>query len=308
MLLILTGPSCSGKSTIANELKAHYSYQELKSHTTRARRGTVDDEYYFVGIEEFNNQTYVERVEYAGNNYGLSTEEIQKAVDDPKGKYLVILESNGAEQVWAAYWKQIDIIKMYVECPDSSLERRLLYRGIDVEARRSRWEEDRKLSYLAHFEVLNEDFKLARAVSDTLRYVDFWFSPANTAIAACDGGCQLEKGCWAYVLDDIVIGKCLPAASTTNNVAEYMGLIALLEAINSKPHCWRREIIILMDSQLVVSQVTGKYKVKKDHLKPLHARVIALLDSLKFRVTLQWVPRENEWIKMVDKETKSLLS
>ena len=307
MLLILTGPSCSGKSTIANELKAHYSYIELKSHTTRQRRSTVDEDYYFVSHEEFMSKDYVERVEYAGNSYGLSLEEMQKTIANPSQNYLVIVESKGAEQIWTKYWKSIDIIKVFIDCKDDALERRLTERGIDIEARRIQWPADRSRKNNAHFEIRNEDYDLAGAVDSVLAAVTFWFSPANSAIAACDGGCQLESGCWAYVLEDIVHGECMPGC-TTNNIAEYTGLIALLANLATKPHFWRRDVTILMDSQLVVSQVLGKYKVKKDHLKPFHARVLELIAGLKFKVDLQWVPRENDWIKMVDKETKRLLS
>lgn len=55
---------------------------------------------------------------------------------------------------------------------------------------------------------------------------------------------------------------------TTNNVAEYQGLIRGLEAaIQLKPD----KLEILADSQLMVRQVLGQYKVKAPHLKPLVA-------------------------------------
>jgi ribonuclease HI len=60
---------------------------------------------------------------------------------------------------------------------------------------------------------------------------------------------------------------------TTNNVAEYMALAAAL--------LWARELGIEelelhSDSELVVKQLTGVYKVKAPHLLPLFTRVLAL--------------------------------
>ena len=61
---------------------------------------------------------------------------------------------------------------------------------------------------------------------------------------------------------------------STNNVAEYYGLIeglqrALKEGIKS--------IEIFADSQLVVKQIKGEYKVKAPHLKPLYSKATELL-------------------------------
>jgi ribonuclease HI len=63
----------------------------------------------------------------------------------------------------------------------------------------------------------------------------------------------------------------------TNNVAEYQGLIRGLElAAQLKP----REIVIHSDSQLMVKQITGEYRVKDAKLKALYERAQSLL--LKF--------------------------
>ncbi len=53
----------------------------------------------------------------------------------------------------------------------------------------------------------------------------------------------------------------------TNNEAEYLGLIGALDWINSKAK--EAEIEIYSDSQLLVRQMQGKYKVKADNLKKL---------------------------------------
>ena len=75
---------------------------------------------------------------------------------------------------------------------------------------------------------------------------------------------------------------------TTNNVAEYRGLIAALEAAAS---LGARSLEVFSDSELMVRQMTGRYKVKNERLKPLFARAQALAASLS-RFRIAHVPRE----------------
>lgn len=76
--------------------------------------------------------------------------------------------------------------------------------------------------------------------------------------------------------------------NTTNNVAEYTALVrGLQEAIRLGAISVR----IFADSELLVRQVTGAYKVKAAHLRPLYEAAVGLLS--KFRdATIVHVPRE----------------
>ena len=60
----------------------------------------------------------------------------------------------------------------------------------------------------------------------------------------------------------------------TNNAAEYHGLIRALEAAD---RIGANRLDIRSDSQLMVRQVTGQYRVKSDGLRPLYERVKRLL-------------------------------
>jgi ribonuclease HI len=74
---------------------------------------------------------------------------------------------------------------------------------------------------------------------------------------------------------------------TTNNVAEYEALIWGLEtAIDHGVH----RLEVCADSELVVRQVNGVYKVKHPNMKPLHARVAALIRRFE-RVDVRHVRR-----------------
>ena len=46
-----------------------------------------------------------------------------------------------------------------------------------------------------------------------------------------------------------------------------------------------------LDSDLVVNQIHGSYKVNKEHLKPLHSRAIGLIQGFQ-DINICWVPRE----------------
>jgi ribonuclease HI len=75
---------------------------------------------------------------------------------------------------------------------------------------------------------------------------------------------------------------------STNNRAEYEALITLLERM--RPITCSR-LIIHSDSELMVRQLTGKYKVKDAGLKECHRRAAALLAAQAFHTVLRHVPR-----------------
>lgn len=74
----------------------------------------------------------------------------------------------------------------------------------------------------------------------------------------------------------------------TNNVAEYNGLLAALAWALEHGH---RDVRIRADSELLVKQMRGEYKVKHPGLQPLAARARLLVGQLG-RVTFEHVRRE----------------
>ena len=75
---------------------------------------------------------------------------------------------------------------------------------------------------------------------------------------------------------------------TTNNQAEYRALIAALEKAIAMG---ARQVDIRLDSELVVKQMKGRYRVKNAALRPLYLRVGELLSQLE-GFTIASVPRE----------------
>jgi len=111
----------------------------------------------------------------------------------------------------------------------------------------------------------------------------------------CDGGSRGNPGPGAlgYVLNDPT-GREVEAKGEylgvcTNNVAEYRSLLAGLAAAARHQV---RMLVVRMDSELVVRQMLGQYKVKNEGLKPLHAEARAALARVGV-VRFESVPRDD---------------
>jgi ribonuclease HI len=83
------------------------------------------------------------------------------------------------------------------------------------------------------------------------------------------------------------IGKFL--GDSTNNVAEYMGLILGLKRAKAMGI---KELEVYSDSELLVKQLAGEYQVKADHLRPLHDEASLLLKAFTF-IQVRHIPRED---------------
>jgi ribonuclease HI len=109
--------------------------------------------------------------------------------------------------------------------------------------------------------------------------------PAHYLIAHSDGGARGNPGPAGYgvVITD-ESGRRVAALSgylghQTNNFAEYQGLIAALEyALEHRPKALR----LISDSELLVRQIKGIYKVNNPTLQDLHARAKELIAQLEW--------------------------
>jgi ribonuclease HI len=108
-------------------------------------------------------------------------------------------------------------------------------------------------------------------------------TPDHYLIAHSDGGARGNPGPAGYgvVIQDQsgkkVAHLCEYLGHQTNNFAEYQGLIAALEyAVKHGP----KALELISDSELLVRQIKGIYKVKNATLKDLHARAKELIAQL----------------------------
>lgn len=129
-----------------------------------------------------------------------------------------------------------------------------------------------------------------------------------------DGGARGNPGPAAvgvvfYDESENVIHKFSKYIGTaTNNVAEYKALIYALEML--KKSRWlsennNPEIYCRLDSQLVVEQVKGSYKVKNLDLKELYQKLLVIISGLKARIYFCHVSREEN--VLADKLVNSAL-
>lgn len=114
----------------------------------------------------------------------------------------------------------------------------------------------------------------------------------TSAQAWIDGGARGNPGDAGYgVLFEGPDGTeeiCGFLGRTTNNVAEYAGAIA---ALSYAHHRGVKRLEVFSDSQLLVRQVLGEYKVKSPHLVPLFLQLLSL--RRKFDdFHIQHIPRE----------------
>ena len=86
---------------------------------------------------------------------------------------------------------------------------------------------------------------------------------------------------------DVVDEAAVTLGRTTNNVAEYRGLLLGLERAKA---LGATEIEVINDSELIAHQVNGRYKVKHPDMKPLHAEALAALRGFE-RWSVRPVPR-----------------
>ncbi len=116
------------------------------------------------------------------------------------------------------------------------------------------------------------------------------------AVIFFDGGVKNNPGgpiCGAAILyiegqEPIETGVTNP--SGTNNTAEYKGLIS---GLKKALELGVTEIEVFGDSNLVVKQVLGEWKVKAKDLEPLHRLATTLYNNPQFKQkSLNWVPRE----------------
>jgi ribonuclease HI len=85
----------------------------------------------------------------------------------------------------------------------------------------------------------------------------------------------------------------------TNNQAEYNALIAALTKLKKSPALYAKSgqddaqgVIIHSDSELVVRQLTGQYRVKENELKKLHHAVQELTRSIPVAIEFRHIRRE----------------
>ena len=115
-------------------------------------------------------------------------------------------------------------------------------------------------------------------------------------VVEADGGSRGNPGVAGYgaVVRDadtgvVLVERAAPLGQRSNNVAEYQGLIAGLDAAAALAP--GADVEVRMDSKLVVEQMAGRWKIKHADMRALALQARDLLAGLG-EVTWTWVPRD----------------
>ncbi|MCX7770506.1 MAG: guanylate kinase [Proteobacteria bacterium] len=135
-ILIISGPSGAGKTTVVNLfLQENKDFLLSVSHTTRKKRLNEEEgkHYYFVSKEEFNrmveNNEFVEWAEVYGNYYGTSKSEIERILNNKKN-ILLEIDVQGAISV-KKHFPEESVLVFILPESFSELTNRLISRNTE---------------------------------------------------------------------------------------------------------------------------------------------------------------------------------
>lgn len=159
-MLVIIGPSASGKTQIVSHLIKYYNMKKMVTYTTRPMRvGEVDGiDYHFITIDDFKekqaNGFFLETVCYNNNYYGTA----KNSLSNDK---VVILESEGLKTYIKNARDQIKIV--FVRCSKEIRRIRMGIRGDSTESINKR--------------LLNDDMHFNR---DIMELADFIIDSSNS--------------------------------------------------------------------------------------------------------------------------------
>lgn len=160
-MLVIVGPSASGKSELASALISQYHFEKVITTTTRNPRvGEVNHiDYHFLTKEEFSkeleNNYFIEHTFYNNNYYGTAKKDLQ----DHK---IIILDPNGLNNLLL---KNIQTFVVYLQAKPSIRQERMIGRGDSSEEIRKRllndknWFSKRTINQINLAINNNRDFK-----------------------------------------------------------------------------------------------------------------------------------------------------
>lgn len=130
-VLVITGATGTGKTTVQDYLVSHYPVTKVITHTTRPpRQGEVNGvDYYFETDDSFPRNHYLESVVYSGYHYGSSREGLARGFERAPFD-AIVLDTKGAITYARELGDQAVVIFLTVSEPEK-LAHRLSRRGDD---------------------------------------------------------------------------------------------------------------------------------------------------------------------------------
>ena len=112
----------------------------------------------------------------------------------------------------------------------------------------------------------------------------------------CDGGARGNPGpaAAAFVVErqgKIIFKDAKFLGNVTNNVAEYSAVLFAMEWLSKFSNKVFDEVRFVLDSELVVKQLTGLFKIKNENLRSLYFSVKEKEEKIPLRISFAAVPR-----------------
>ena len=184
-IIILTGQSGCGKSTIANKLVKNH-FKHVVTNTTRPpREGEVDGvDYNFIGEYDFHSLISDNvMIEWRKYNTALGTwyyGSDARNINLDKNDYVIILTLDGAES-YIKYFGAENCIVFYIDCPKYIREKRAKERG---SFNREEWERRlvtdkadfpmEKVIKLCNFKIANYNRPIHEIIGEIKQDISFW--------------------------------------------------------------------------------------------------------------------------------------
>jgi guanylate kinase len=130
-IIVIAGPTGSGKTTVADYLKQQYGVTQVITHTTRPKRENEQQgvDYYFESDVTFEDNHFLEQVRYSHYRYGSSFEGLRRAWKKTPIA-CIVLDTAGAITYFEQLKDQVEVLFLTVDA-ESILKDRLLKRGDD---------------------------------------------------------------------------------------------------------------------------------------------------------------------------------
>lgn len=157
MFVIISGPTCSGKTTLADKLVKDHHFNRVVTTTTRSKRSAEKEgvDYHFITAQEFEKRKFLETNEHDGFMYGLEMAELVKHIDGSKRAVLVIEPIGFMKLRRYLQSNNIDHLAVFVDAdPKLRVSRLMLRNGnndrtinrlaymLEVESKWSQWISD----------------------------------------------------------------------------------------------------------------------------------------------------------------------
>lgn len=151
-MIILVGPSASGKSVVAKKMIEKFEFKKIVTYTTRSKRiNEVDDvDYHFITHEDFvnkkNNNFFIEYAFYNNNYYGTAFNDISK-------EKILIVEPQGANVYYEKLKKEAFLV--YLEASEDNRRKRMIERHDALDSIDARLKSDFQYFAISNFTHLD---------------------------------------------------------------------------------------------------------------------------------------------------------